>query len=318
MTDAVYPYDTQLYDRSFLNCYQRQAMVMLAERRPDLPLLFHNCLVSSDSILEQVVRINRPKYDFQSELLSPQALALIGITRRADPVSSYAEAKPLLLQALAESGYVIVFVDVFYLPHTPEYRTDHLVHTVTLVAHDAGTGQWAILDDNRASVLCRYAYPETVIADAYDNGKLRTVSWFPTGDYDAVEAKRASAAAFAAVVDGYQDSYALFTGIRELLTDPWIAPARSLSLLYDALSVHQGSRTCLREFMLRQPRYASAEPAVLDIIRRDTDLRNQFLIGRAIGRVDLDRVTSAALELRSAEENLMKLLRDAPPAEVEG
>ncbi|TYB69190.1 hypothetical protein FXF51_08090 [Nonomuraea sp. PA05] len=308
MKDDVYGYDQQLYDRSFLNCYQRQAMVMLAERVPDLPLAFSPCLVAGDDIADQVIRIGRPKYDFQSALLDPANLARVGVAREYLPFDTYAQARDLIIETVRRAGYVILFVDVYYLPHTPEYRVDHVVHTITLTSF--ADGRWSILDDNRASVLCRYAYPEDVIAAAYDNGKLRHVSWFPAGPYDVHAAVTGSAAAFTEVLRDHDDTYALLDGVADLLATPWIAPARTIALLYDAFSVYEGSRACLRAFAARQPAYADAEPALADLVARCRDIRNQLMIGKALGQVDAVRVAAACADLRAAEEGTLKLLRE--------
>ncbi|UBU11409.1 hypothetical protein [Nonomuraea gerenzanensis] len=307
MRDDVYGYDQQLYDRSFLNCYQRQAMVMLAERVPDLPLVFAGCLVTCDDIADQVIRVGRPKYDFQSDLLDPAALARVGIAREYLPFDTYAQARDLIVDTARDTGYVILFVDVYYLPHTPEYRTDHVVHTITLTSY--ADGQWSILDDNRASVLCRYTYSEDVIAAAYDNGKLRHVSWFPTGPYDERAALAGSAAGFAEVLRAHDDTYTLLDGVADLLATPWIAPARTIALLYDAFSVYEGSRACLRAFAARQPAFADAEPALADLVGRCRDIRNQLMIGKALGQVDAARVAAACADLRAAEEDTLKRLR---------
>lgn len=316
MTDDVYGYDTALYDRSFLNCYQRQAMVLLAEGVPDLAQLFHHCLVSSDAILEHAIRLGRPKYEFPSELLDPQALARVGVTREYRPFPTYAAARPALLGAVAEHRHAIPFIDVFYLPHCPEYRVDHVVHTVVLVEHHPRTREWSILDDNRASVLCRYRYSEDVVAAAYDNGRLRHVSWFPTTGYDAEAAARESGAAFADVIDGFEDGHLLLSGVGDLLADPWISVPRTVALLYDAFALHEGSRSCLREFVRRQPRYTSAEPVLDEIVRLTKDLRNRLMIGKATGRLAVAGVAAACQDLKTTEENLVELLRDARPAEV--
>lgn len=58
MKDDVYSYGTRRYDRSFLNCYQRQATEMLAECRPDLHLLLYKCPASSDAILAHMLRLS--------------------------------------------------------------------------------------------------------------------------------------------------------------------------------------------------------------------------------------------------------------------
>jgi hypothetical protein len=308
MKDDVYSYDTKLYDRSFLNCYQRQSMVMFAERVTDLPLLFYNCLISSDLILEHMLRLNRPKYDFVTPIMTPEALALIGVACEDTSFASYSAAKPTLVAAVEESGYVIPFVDVFYMPHRLEYyRTEHIPHTITLTEFDRG--QWHFIDDNHASVLCRYTYPEELVATAYDNGKMLTVSQFSFADYDAEEAQRGASAAFTELVGEYKDSYTLLTGVEDLLSSPWIAPSRAISVLYDAFSLYEGSRTCFHAFLDRQPGYADVKPAVLEVMRRCRDIRSVLMIGKATGRVDKRLLASSCADLRSADEELIHRLR---------
>lgn len=307
MKDLVYSYDKDLYSRSFLNCYQRQSLVMLGERVPDVHLLFAGCLLSTDDILEQVVRLNRPRYDFVSGLFDPGALARIGITRQDVPVDTYAEAKPLLLERIRETGYALLVIDVFYLPHCPEYRERHIVHSITL--REYADGQWSIIDDNPASLLCEYTYPEQVIADAYDNNELRRVRSFSVTEYDARGAARGTAGEFSELVQKYQDGGMLLSGVDEILACPWIAPERAITLLYDAFAVYLGSRTCLREYLRRESGDSETDALLGRILEQATNVQNQLLLGKVTGFVDAARTKSACLGLQDAEEDLMDRLR---------
>ena len=183
------------------------------------------------------------------------------------------------------------------------------LHTITLTGYDPDSGQWSLLDDNRASVLCRYSYPEDVIAAAFDNGVLRHVSWFATRKYDTEEAGPGAAMAFAKNLENYQDSYALLTGIEEIVTSPWVSPKRIMTLLYDVFSLYDGSRACFHEFISRQPGYSDAGSMVRDTVQRCRDIRNQLMIGKATGRVDKLRLQAACLDLKGKEEALVDRLR---------
>jgi hypothetical protein len=132
---------------------------MLAQRAPRVHHLFYRCMINTDQILDQIVRDQRPKYDFECGLFDPDALRTLGIAQEDALVDSYRDARELMLDVVARNGYVIPVIDVFYLPHCPEYRSGHVVHTVTLTGYDAAAGQWSILDDNPASVLCAYSSP---------------------------------------------------------------------------------------------------------------------------------------------------------------
>jgi hypothetical protein len=108
MNDIPYPYDRTLYSRLFLNCYQRESLVMLAELGHPVHQLLFRCLVSTDGILRQVIREQRPKYSFDSDLLDPDGLARIGIVKEEAEFDSYADARGLLLDVVAQEGYAIL------------------------------------------------------------------------------------------------------------------------------------------------------------------------------------------------------------------
>ncbi|MFD6424765.1 hypothetical protein [Streptomyces sp. NPDC060198] len=309
MKDIPHPYDTALYSRLFLNCSQRQSLVMLAERgRPVHQLLFRG-LVSTDEILRQAVREQRPKYGFESGIAGRDDLALIGVVKEEAAFDSYADARALLLDVVAQEGFAILVGDVFYWPHCPEYRTKHLVHTIVLTGYDSDTGVWHVVDDNPASLLCSYTYPEDVIAASFDHNELRRVRYFTTKDLDPAQAEQGTREAFAALLAGYRDSHALLAGVEDLISCRWIAPERVFALLHAAFSLHQGSRIALREYL----RHASGD-TVLDelldrIVRGGADGMNHMLLAQVTGALDVRRTAEVCLALQRAEEELLSRLR---------
>ncbi|MFF8990539.1 hypothetical protein ACF09H_11460 [Streptomyces sp. NPDC014983] len=309
MKDIPYPYDRTLYSRLFLNCYERESLVMLAERGHPVHQLLFRCLVSTDEILRQVVREQRPKYDFESGILDPGDLARIGIVKEEVEFDSYTDARGLLLDVVAQEGYAILVGDVFYWPHCPEYRTKHLVHSIVLTGYDTDTGQWHVVDDNPASLLCSYTYPEDVIAAAFDNNELRRVRYYTTKDLDPAQAEEGTREAFAALLDRFQDSYALLARVADLISCRWIAPERVIASLHGAFSLYQGSRVGLREYM----RHAAEDTAVdelLDrIVRGGAEVMNQLLLAQVTGTVDARWTAEACLGLRQAELELLSRLR---------
>ncbi|GAA3753354.1 hypothetical protein [Salinactinospora qingdaonensis] len=309
MTEMVYPYDRELYNRLFLNCYQRQSMVALAERVPSVYQLFHRCLVSTDDILDQIIKRQRPKYDFESDFFAPEDLARIGLVAEDVPVDTYAEARSLVLDTVHREGYVVLVIDVFYLPHCPEYRNEHLVHTVTLRDYDAG--EWSLVDDNPASVLCWYRYPEEVVAASFDNNQRRRVRYFTTKDFDAQQAHHETAMAFATLLDTHHDSYTLLSEIGDILTCPWIATETAISLLHDAFSIYQGARSCLLEYVRHALGAPDTHAGIGRIVERAGDVRNHLLLGKVTGMVDSGYMASACHELKGAEEEALSLLRRA-------
>ncbi|MEV5886565.1 BtrH N-terminal domain-containing protein [Streptomyces sp. NPDC052020] len=309
MRNALYPYDGELYSRLFLNCYQRQSLVMLAERVPHIPLLFHSCLISTDEILRQVVRERRPKYDFASGLLAPENLARIGVTAEEESFGSYAEARSFVRDIVHREGYAILVGDVYYWPHCPEYRTRHLTHTIVLTGYDADTARWRILDDNPASVLCRYTYPEQVIADSYDHGEVRRIRYFTIREADAEAAEHGARRAFAELLETYEDSHRLLTAVADIVSCPWTAPEHAIASLHDAFGLYQGSRTALLAYTRRTAGDPAAEDGLGRIVRQAAGVHGQLLLGKVTGTVDLDRLTAVCRELRDAEEELVRRLK---------
>lgn len=305
MADTFYPYDRELYSRWFLDCYQRQSMVMLAERNPDVTMLLHRALISTDDILDQAIRRQIPKYDFASRLFDPDDLRSIGLIREDIPVESYAASRDLILETVATHGYVIIMIDVFYLPHTPEYRKQHVVHSITLREFDERTKEWSLIDDNPASVLCWYRYPEEIVAASLDNNTRRRVRFYSTVEAAEGAAQAHARDAFAASVREFRDSHRLLADVVDIVGCPWIAPEKVIGFLHDAFSLHLGSRICLREFVQRTVGDGPAVTALETIAAHGADIQNMLLLGKVTGFVDADDLKSVCAELRVAEEELL-------------
>lgn len=309
MTDDIHSYDRELYGRLFLNCYQRQALVMLAERVPDVPLLFHRCLISTDDLLDQVVRLQRPKYDFVSRLCAAEDLALIGLVRTDTTFASFAEARPLLEESVSRDGYAIVVGDVFYWPHCPEYRTRHLMHTIILREHHADAGEWSIIDDNPASLLCAYRYPEQIIADGFDNGELREVRSFTVQPYDADAAHRGTRESFSALLADHRDSWTVFSEVEAILDNPWTVRERAVASLYDVFALYQGSRIALRAYLDRAFGDGAARTLLDGAVQQAAAVQNALLLAKVTGTVDPAWLAATCRGLRETEEKLLDRVR---------
>jgi hypothetical protein len=284
---------------------------MLAERVPHLPYLFHKCLISTDDILDQVVRNQTPKYDFESGFFASDDLLRIGIVREDVPVDTYAEARKILLDVVAREGFGLLVVDVFYLKHCPEHFTRHITHTITFTGYEPTTGEWSIVDDNPASVLCRYTYPDEVIAASYDNGALRRVRYFSRQAVDEAGLADGFAADFRDLLGRHQDSLALFSGAADILTCSWIARDKVIAMLHDAFSLYQGSRTGLLEYVTHAIGDAEAAVAIGRAVKLAADVQSLLLLGKVMGGVDTGAIDSLCAMVETAEEELIQRLRAA-------
>jgi hypothetical protein len=286
-------------------------MVMLAERNPHVGQLLQRCLISTDDIVEQVIRRQIPKYDFTSRLFDAGDLLSIGLIRRDIPVESYTEARGRIIETVATHGYVIIMIDVFYLEHCPEFRQQHVVHSITLKEYDPRAGEWSLIDDNPASVLCRYRYPEEIIAASLDNNTRRRVRFYSTVDFDERAPAAHARAAFSEQLTSFQDGHRLFSEIVDLITCPWLAPEKVIALLHDAFSLHMGSRICLLKYIQSAIGDTAAANTIRAIVEQDAEVQNMLLLGKVTGSVDADWMKSTCAELRTAEEQLLRELRTA-------
>lgn len=304
MNGRVHGYDIDLYNRNFLNCAQRHSIVMLKERGMPVDLLFYNTLVPTDVILDQAIRRQVPKYDFECESLSAEDFARIGVRRQEHFVQRFADAKPALLEAVARDGFVLLAGDVYYFPHCPEFRNKHLFHLVILRGYDALRDEWDIVDDNPASVLAQYRYGSDLVAAFYENStvcEFRTYEQVPRPPALVREEIRAAAAAYMA---GYRDDRRLLTGIEALLACPWFEAARLHALLSAAFSLLSGSRLCfarhLREVGAPETLAAAADAVAADAAK----LRNAAVRAQATGSLAVPQAVRRAADIAVREASL--------------
>jgi len=303
--NSIYAYDIELYSRNFLNCAQRHSIVMLRERGVAVDYLFHNSLVSSDQVLAQIVQNLTPKYDFATACLSDDDFIRVGVTRECFLVDDYADAENALRHCVERDGFVLLAGDVFYFPHCPEYRTRHLFHLVALRGFDEQQGQWTMVDDNPASVLCWYRYPQAQVANFYNNNSVREYRTYQQHPMDLAEIRDNSRLAGQRYLAEYNDSAVLLTQLRDIINAPWQSTTLQYGRLHDAFAVLTGSRRCFAAFLaLIQPDHASVLLAntSAELTGR---LRNSFVQARLTGRCSVDKICARAAELYALECQLL-------------
>ena len=304
--DSIYAYNIELYSRNFLNCAQRHSVVMLRERGVAVDYLFHNSLVSSDEVLEQIVRNLTPKYDFASACLSDDDFRRVGVARECFRVDHYADAQSDILACVERDGFALLAGDVFYFQHCPEYRNRHLFHLVALRGFDDQQSQWTLVDDNPASVLSWYQYPQAQVADFYNNNSVREYRSYRQQPMELAEIRGNSRLAGQRYLAGYNDSGVLLTQLRDIINAPWQSTTLQYGRLHDAFAVMTGSRRCYAAFLaLMQPDHASVSLAS-SCAQLAGRLRNSFVQARLTGRCSVDKICARASELYALESQLVK------------
>jgi len=309
MSDKIFDYNIDLYNRNFMNCAQRHYVVMLGRNGLDVDQLFYNTLVSTDLMVEQMYRSKKAKYDFAGPSFSHEDLMRIGVDRQEHFVDTFTEAKPILLEKIAQDGFVLLAGDVYYFPHCPEYRNHHLFHLIVLTGYDEQTNQWQIVDDNPASVMCHYQYDEAMVAAFYDNAVVREFRTFAQQKVPSDQLKATTSQAFIDYLADYQDSYELLERISDFATNEFDAPTVRFGQLHDVFSVLNGSRLCFARYLEQSGHEAHLVQAANDIALVAAKARNQLVQAKILGRIKVEKLIDKCQRIAQQEQQLLTALR---------
>lgn len=310
-SDVMFAYDYQLYDRRFLNCFQRHAMVFLEKHGVPVDLLFYNAFPTSDAVLEQMVRENKPKYAFTSPFFCDDDLALLGLTVRTAKAQQFDELLPQIEQQIDTLGFALLVGDVFCFPHCVEYQTSHAQHVVVLRRRHAD-GSWDLVDDNPASVLYEYRHPHDAVAAFFANDGFHgmfciDVTAPPSPDPAAEIRQR-----FVAGLNSREDSGRFYREIGALLDNPFSAPAVRNRALHDAFTLLSGSRACLARYLT----LSDTPKHVVDEVARYSEaanvLKGMIVKASLTGRLNRDDLIARCAALETIEQQYVAALQTSP------
>ena len=308
-----FAYDHVLYDRQFMSCLFRHAVVWLERLGRPVRLLFHNALASTDLVLAQMLVERRPKFAFRCAAFSDADFELIGVKEVSVMAETFRDIRPLVLEQVHAGHFTLVEGNVYYLPHCPEYRKANNQHVVVIHGIEAD-GRWAVVDDDAASILCGYTYEEGYLARFFEhslNRKLRYYTVDPRlGAADAcalVEPK------FRAFVHQHQDSHAFFSQLGAFLQSPFDSPAAKHHLLRDALALLSGSRQCFASYLQLRGTRAPLVEAAVACARSAGMLKMIMARATLTGALDAADLLKRVEQLRGQEVGLLGQLRAEVP-----
>lgn len=309
MADVIYPHDAQLYDRRFLNCAERHALVFLKERLPEVDCTLYRALVSSDDIFQQIIQEKRPKYNFTSGCMAEADLNALGIVTQTLRSDTFASLKTDAAAVLQQHCFALLSGSVFYFAHCPEFRKKHLHHLVVLHGMDAQEQHYRVVDDNPASVLCEYSYAASDVAAFYDNNGDRLLRYFRLDDYAKSVANDYFADAFRAYIDQFQDSQQLFGSVGDYLAMPFEATDNKLQLLHDSFSLLSGSRSLFAHYLRTQAGQETAVELAQQLSHQAFVLKSLMVKARITKRMDVADIESRVQRLQGHETQLLDELR---------
>lgn len=301
-------YDEKLFDRRFLDCWRRQALVFMEQAGADIDALLYSAFVSSDQIFDETLCGEAPKYAFPTDCLNDEGLALIGWQQTISKCNSFDEARDTIEKALNDSGFAVLMGSVFYFAHNPEYRQEHLNHSIVLT-DQAPDGSWVFHDDDPMTTLRPYRYPDHDVAAFFDNNGTRAVRVFraissPTPD----EINSRARSLFTQRTSQHRDDMRLLSDIRAIATDPHRRLHQVARHLRESFSLLSGSRSLSARFLRCVVRDQDTATLMDACAEQALVLRNLMMKVEYGGRLNLDRLETRCLELRGMESSLLERL----------
>lgn len=304
-----FAYDHGLYDRQFMSCLYRHAVVWLERLGRPVRLLFYNALPTSDLVLAQMLVERRPKFAFRCDTFSDADFESIGATETAVMAESFADIRPRLLERVQAREFALVEGNVYYLPHCPEYRKANNQHVVVVHGLEAD-GRWQITDDDATSILRGYVYDEGYLARFFDHSVNRKLRCFD------IDHGRSTADALALIepkfrsfVASYRDSGQFFDAVGDFLHSPFDTAQQKHQLLHDAFAILSGSRQCFAAYLEARGSRATLVEAAAACAKAANTLKMimaRAKLGGALNEGDLlDRV----VQLRQHEDFLQQRLQ---------
>lgn len=297
--EKIYDYDAVFYDRRFMNCGERHAIVLLSKRGVPVNFLFCSAWMSSDLVYDQIIVNKRPKFAFECAFYADEDLASVGVTLHEYKVETYDEIAGLVEEGLARQGFVLLSGDVFYFAHCPEFRNAHAPHIVVLTGKNAD-GDWQVIDDNATSVLCEYVYPVATVEDFFNNNidrKLRCFDVEPVADLAQLRAR--SLRRLAALFEADQDSCRFYDEVVPMLADPYDSLAIKLKALHDAFCLLSGSRSCFAGFLQEVDAPAALVESMRAFAEKAMALKGMMVKAQITGKINTEKLESMCADLKS-------------------
>lgn len=302
-------YDHLMYDRQFMSCLYRHAVVWLERLGRPVRFLFYNALPSSDLVLEQMLVERRPKFAFRCDTFSESDFESIGAKESTMMAESFADIRPQVLQRVQAGQFVLVEGNVYYLPHCPEYRKANNQHVV-VVRGIAVDGRWQIADDDQTSIVRGYVYEEGYLARFFDHSVNRKLRCYDIDEKMSVaDAQAIIEPKFEAYVTSRRDSGKFFEVIGDFLHSPFDTQESKYQLLHDAFAILSGSRQCFAAYLEARGSRATLTEAAVTCAKTANTLKMIMARAKLCGSLNASDLLNRVLQLRQHEVFLNQRLQ---------
>lgn len=308
-TPRQFSYDHELYDRQFMSCLYRHAVVWLERLGCPVQLLFHNALASTDQVLAQILVERRPRFAFRCAAFSDADFELIGAREVSVMAETFREIRAQVLERVQAGEFALIEGNVYYLPHCPEYRRINNQHVVVVHGIEQD-GRWAVVDDDAASILCGYTYEEGYLARFFENSVNRKLRYYTLdASFNSAEAKALVELKFRVFAQQYQDSHKFFASVDAFLQSPFDTLESKHHLLHDAFALLSGSRQCFASYLRLRGSQASLVEATIACAKSASTIKMILARAKLVGVLSTSDLLERVEQLRRREVGLMQLLQ---------
>jgi hypothetical protein len=309
-TPRQFSYDHVLYDRQFMSCLFRHAVVWLERLGRPVQLLFYNALASTDQVLVQMLVERRPKFAFRCAAFSDADFELIGAKEVSVMAETFRDIRALVLERVQADEFALIEGNVYYLPHCLEYRKANNQHVVVVHGIEED-GRWAVVDDDAASILCSYTYEEGYLARFFENSVNRKLRYYTLDPrLSAADAQALVEPKFCAFVLQHQDSHKFFESVGAFLQSPFDTLASKHHLLHDAFALLSGSRQCFVSYLRVRGSHASLVEVAIACAKSAGTIKMILARAKLTGILSTDDLLDRVEQLRRQEVGLIQLLRE--------
>lgn len=302
-------YDHLMYDRKFMSCLYRHAVVWLERLGRPVRFLFYNALPSSDLVLEQMLVERRPKFAFHCDTFSESDFESIGAKESTMMAESFSDIRPQVLQRVQAGQFALVEGNVYYLPHCPEYRKANNQHVV-VVRGMAVDGRWHIADDDQTSIVRGYIYEEGYLARFFDHSVNRKLRCYDIDEEMSVsDAQAIIEPKFQSFVKSRRDSGKFFEVIDDFLHSPFDTQESKHQLLHDAFAILSGSRQCFAAYLEARGSRATLTEAAVTCAKTANTLKMIMARAKLCGSLNASDLLNRVEQLRQHEAFLNQRLQ---------
>jgi hypothetical protein len=297
-------YNQDLFNRTFLNCAQRQSLVLLKEMKCPVELLFYSAYVPTDCFHSHSVVHDLPRYDFSFNGLTDDDFLKLGVLRVEHVSTNFRAAVPALLERIACDGFVLLSCNLFHIPHRPEfYQKKDIFHFNSLTKYHLVSDSWSVVDDDTSGRLKCFEFSSAYLENIHNSFHTRCYRTFSFVEGYKDSRHEMFRRLFIQNIHNRVENFHILNDVEGGVFSPdyYWKLANFFALLY-------GSRTCFAEFLHLQSDFEKEYFVAINIARTALKVRDFLVACAASSRAGHKKLLERTREIVAREKELTDML----------